>query len=100
MSSPAGMLQPHRPERRPYRSGRQQDRPPDPRYHLQPPTSTPLSPASVGLPSRGVRLTTATLPLARHRERLRGWVDAGLNFGRSHRALWPAAAILVATVVV
>ncbi|HXA29203.1 MAG TPA: exosortase/archaeosortase family protein [Candidatus Angelobacter sp.] len=45
-------------------------------------------------------MTTASLPTARHRERLRAWVDGGADFGRRHRALWPAAGILVATVVV
>lgn len=45
-------------------------------------------------------MTTATLPLARHRERLRATVERGLRFGRDHRALWPAAAIVLATLVV
>jgi exosortase len=45
-------------------------------------------------------MTTATLPLARHRERVRASLRGGVDFGRRHRALWPAAGILVATVVV
>jgi len=44
-------------------------------------------------------MTTATLPMAR-RERLRAMVERGWQFGRDHRVLWPAAGILVATLVV
>jgi exosortase/archaeosortase family protein len=44
-------------------------------------------------------MTTASLPLAR-RERLRAMVESGLNFGREHRVLWPAAGIVVATLVI
>lgn len=44
-------------------------------------------------------MTTATLPMAR-RERLRALVERGLRSGREHPALWPAAGILLATLVI
>lgn len=45
-------------------------------------------------------MTIATLPLAGHRERLRGALERGVQFTRNHPALWPAAAIVLATVVI
>ena len=44
-------------------------------------------------------MTIATLPLGRYGERWRPWLDRGVSFARRHRPLWPAALIVLVSVV-
>ncbi|HEV7679651.1 MAG TPA: exosortase/archaeosortase family protein [Candidatus Dormibacteraeota bacterium] len=45
-------------------------------------------------------MTIATLPPARHRDRVRAWAEGAARFGGERRELWPAAAIVAATLVI